>query len=214
VLRSAVERIINATGDATGLGSCTLFTKADRNQKGDCNQQALDFQRERERTGDAPNDPASKEAALAEWAREHLCDVCRLFGCTVYASRLVIEDAYPADKSTYKNLVRDGVGIDRDTGTACEGAKFDYEVLEPGPKFRLRMQAENVTCKDAVLIKLVLCLLRDGLFVGGKQSAGLGRMKLEGRLTATGFLSPEALWKAIQAGDDPHQTIPWEEPAC
>ena len=171
-IRSEVERVLAGVGEeTTGIRYCTLFEKNSCDEK---IRKDLDESKEKEEPID--ND------VLIKLAEKHLCDVCKLFGSTVYASRLIIEDAVPkttgieAAKSRLR--IRDGVGIDRDTGSAVDGAKFDYEVIEPGagcPLFCFRMVAENVTDPDRKLIDLILNLLKQGLYVGGKRTGGLGR---------------------------------------
>ena len=191
-IRSELERILAAVGAVAGVRGCVLFTDDD------CNAKAREFQKQ---------DPS--EEKLASFAETKLCDLCRLLGCTVYASRLAIEDAYPASQTGGYCRVRDGVGIDRDTGAARDGAKFDYEVLEKGPEFCFSMRCENVIAKDKTVINLILGVLKQGLYVGGKRAAGLGKVKLK-NYTVTGFEDPKTLWEAIMHGKDPHHTITWE----
>jgi CRISPR-associated protein Csm3 len=195
-IRSEIERILAAVGSAAGVKGCVLFTNDD------CNANA---RREFEN-----QDPS--EEKLASFAENELCDLCRLLGCTLYASRLAIEDAYPGSQTATYCRVRDGVGIDRDTGAAREGAKFDYEVLEKGPEFCFSMRCENVMPKDKTLINVILRVMKQGIYVGGKRAAGLGKVKLK-NYTVTGFTDPKTLWEAIVRGEDPHQAIPWEEGA-
>lgn len=212
-IRSAVERIVAGVGqDVVGFKSCTLFSSDD------CNEKARQFQKQEEDKRDsARTDGAEKEKRLADFAKTKLCDVCKLFGATIYASRLVIEDACPKSKERLagKTIVRDGVGIDRDTGTAKEGVKFDYEVLETGPpetapKFTLHMQVENMTDKDRLLLNLILGLLKQGIHVGGKQAAGLGKIRLES-WNVKGFETARALWDALTKGEDPQKPLTWQE---
>ena len=96
--------------------------------------------------------------------------------------------------------IRDGVGIDRDTGAARDGAKFDYEVLEPGVDFAFKMTVENVGSvgsEDKKVISLILTLLEQGIYVGGKRSGGLGKMRLKevdgNKIKVTGFKDPQTL---------------------
>lgn len=206
-IRSEVERIVAGVGeDVAGIKTCILFCKDD------CNNEARRFQlrEDFQKSGD-------KEKKLAEFAKNNICHVCKLLGCTVYASRLAIEDAYPENKRDLKSrsMIRDGVGIDRDTGAAREGVKFNYEVLETGSdpndsKFCLRMRAENVTEPDRKLINLILSLLKRGLYIGGKRAGGLGRIKLDNYLVK-GFESPQALWQALMEGSEIYQIIAWQE---
>lgn len=207
-IRSEVERVLVAVGkEAAGIRSCTLF------EKDSCDKKIRNDLDEIKAKGEPPNDELIKQ--LAE---EHLCDVCRLFGSTVYASRLIIEDAVPkttgieAAKSRLR--IRDGVGIDRDTGSAVDGAKFDYEVIEPGadcPLFCFRMVVENVTDPDRKLINLILNLLKQGLYVGGKRTGGLGQIKLKKDYDVTGFKDSAALWVALAAKEEIDKPIVWKE---
>jgi CRISPR-associated protein Csm3 len=194
-IRSELERILAADAGAHGLTSCILFSDDD------CNKKARQYQKEKERT----------DKELAQYAAAELCDVCKLFGSCIFASRLIVEDAYPIQNKELlksKLIIRDGVGIDRDTGTASEGAKFDYEVMETGPTFTFRMQVENVTDKDRSLINIILTLLRQGIYLGGKRAAGLGKVTV-GTTEVTGFENPQSLWDAIANGADPHRNLTW-----
>ena len=208
-IRSEIERILAAVDSTvTGLTSCTLFIKD--NSANPCISSNRSLQ---EKLVEAD------EKTALEMAENNLCDVCKLFGSTVFASRLIIEDSLPLDNKNPadKRVIRDSVGIDRDTGTAADGAKFDFEVLETGPEFCFRMQVENVTDKDKKLLQLVLSLLQQqGLHVGGKRAAGLGRIKLqEDSLSVTGFANPQGLWDAMMNGKDLHQPLAWtEEQPC
>lgn len=210
-LRSEIERIL-AGVEVTGLRCCSLFVPED----GDAacptasrgKQKSLTELEEKARRPEA--EPEQRAAPLAFLARE-LCDVCKLFGSPLYASRLVVEDALPEPAAALASTVRDGVGIDRDTGKARDGVKFNYEVLESGPAFCLRMQVENLTPPDRRLLSLAFALLRQGLHVGGKRAAGLGRIRLEGDLAVDGFERPDELWQALLAGRDPHRKLAFKE---
>lgn len=203
-LRSAIERIIAGAGPTVGLRSCILFAEDDCNKK---------VKPQEENIRQESLSPAETEKRLLTMLEGTLCNVCKLFAMVSYALRLIVEDAYPQisqDDTQLKTAVRDGVGIDRDTGTARDGVKFDYEVLEIGPLFSFSMQVENMTDQDRQLVKLVIALLKQGVHVGGKQAAGLGKIKLEDTsLSVYGFENPQEMWKAIMAGKDPHQPLRW-----
>jgi CRISPR-associated RAMP protein (TIGR02581 family) len=208
-IRSEVERIISAVGPASGLRSCSLFSESEVDK--DCAAKFRKYQTAEEATGEALSDQE-----IADFAQQNLCDVCKLFGSALYASRLVIEDAVADEK--YPSRIRDGVGIDRDTGAAREGVKFDYEVLEPeGMKeivFTGAMRVENLTNKDKALLGLILNLLRQGLYVGGKRAAGLGKIRLREEPVIKGFASPAELWRRLRADEPICQTIStWDKVA-
>ena len=210
-VRSEVERIIATVGDAVGLRTCTLF------EKGDCAEKARDFLLKLEEKERDERENKTKDERIAEFAEEELCDVCKLFGSTVYASRLIFEDAQPVGGEIH-NRIRDGVGIDRDTGAARDGAKFDYEVIEPsknGPFFGFKMVVENVNGQDKKIINLILGLLKHGLYVGGKRAGGLGKIRLretENRVCkVTGFENSKSLWKDLVSGEEIYKDLVWKE---
>ena len=106
-----------------------------------------------------------------------LCDICRLFGSPFLASKLKVSDSRPTQKPYCQ--VRDGVGIDRDTETAREKIKFNYEVIEPGSAFAFRVEVENAGPKDFALLGILLTEMKEcGIDVGGRKARGLGRCKL------------------------------------
>jgi len=208
-IRSEVERVLAGVGEEKArIRSCTLFDKDSCDEK---IRKCLDKIKEKEKQ------PINDEL-IKQHAEKHLCDVCRLFGSTVYASRLIIEDAMPKttgiDAVKSRIRIRDGVGIDRDTGAAVDGAKFNYEVIDPGtdcPLFCFRMVAENVTDQDRKLIDLILNLLKQGLYVGGKRTGGLGRIKLKEDYDVTGFEDSAALWAALDANEKIDKSIEWRK---
>lgn len=107
-----------------------------------------------------------------------LCPVCQLFGSTLQAARLKITDAVPVDATRLTTVKRDGVGIDRDTETAADRIKYDFEVLETGAEFGFEMHLDNARNEDLAMLYVLLLELRRGIDVGGKKSRGLGRVRL------------------------------------
>jgi CRISPR/Cas system CSM-associated protein Csm3 (group 7 of RAMP superfamily) len=73
---------------------------------------------------------------------------------------------------------RDGIKIDRNTGTTEDGAKFDYNVLSEGTKFKFTMTLENVEDYELDLIRLGLLFILNGDIFGGKTSRGIGKCAL------------------------------------
>lgn len=206
VLRSEMERILAGLELSDGPRSCTLFSEESRPEA------CITVHR-----GKQDALLRKPEAEALAFLEDHLCDLCRLFGSPVYASRLTIEDAYPENPSKLpEGNLRDGVGIDRDTGAARDSIKFNYEVLEKGRQgvsFLFKMKVENLGEKhDLTLLRLALSLLQEGLCVGGKRSAGLGQVKLQkDSLKVRGFKNPQDLWQALQEKADPHRELKLEE---
>ena len=59
-----------------------------------------------------------------------------------HASFIIIEDALIALSSDADIEIRDGVGIDRVSGAAAEGMKYDRAIIPRGTRISLRMQVE------------------------------------------------------------------------
>jgi CRISPR/Cas system CSM-associated protein Csm3 (group 7 of RAMP superfamily) len=118
------------------------------------------------------------------------CMVCRLFGDVVpvdgsRASRLWVYDA-PVQEQQMSH-VRDGVGIDRRTGTAATAVKFDYEVMPADSLFSFRMRvlfAEDDDEKERVqLMQLLAATLAEWELgrgqIGAGTARGLGRFRFQ-----------------------------------
>ena len=117
------------------------------------------------------------DARLA-WIEEHTCDVCKLFGSPVMAGRLRVSDGALED---WANMVqvRDSVVIDRDSQTAVDGLKFDYDVVPSDSRFKLCIDLENPTNQDLALMGTALFEWHAGSSLGGFTSRGLGRFRLQ-----------------------------------
>ncbi|MBM4430336.1 MAG: hypothetical protein FJ026_08340, partial [Chloroflexi bacterium] len=106
------------------------------------------------------------------------CPICKVFGCSALAGRLKVSDFYWADKVPPPDPLRyrDSVGIDRATGAAREGAKFDYEVLEWG-RFAGTIVLRNFELWQVGLLAYLLDELNQGdLPVGFGRHRGLGHV--------------------------------------
>lgn len=113
-----------------------------------------------------------------QWIDNHTCDVCKLFGSPVKAGRLFVSDGTLEDWASVVQ-VRDGVVIDRDSRTAVDGLKYDYEVVPPSSRFQLCIDLENPTDADLALLGAALFEWHAGSSLGGFTSRGLGRFHLE-----------------------------------
>lgn len=123
---------------------------------------------------------AKKHGAFkaAEAAYECSCEACRLFGGREFAGKLHIKDCYLTGDPSFE--FRDGVGIDRKTGAAMRGAKYNFEVVSKDSEFDFVMTAENLDEKQKKYFEFILKALESGeLAVGGKTSRGLGSFKVE-----------------------------------
>ena len=101
-------------------------------------------------------------------------------GSTSCPSSLACSDLTPTSEA--KITIRDGIRIDPETGQVFTGAKFDYQVLERGTRFNLRLEMDIHQGDPKSFRRFIatLCkLLRDGqLRLGARTGKGLGRVKL------------------------------------
>jgi CRISPR-associated RAMP protein (TIGR02581 family) len=90
---------------------------------------------------------------------------------------VAFQDAMLANRESLLRLteVRDGVGIDRDLGSAKTGIKYDFETVPAGAKFRITIVVENAEEWEAGLLLLALKAIEKGeLPIGGKTTRGPG----------------------------------------
>lgn len=113
-----------------------------------------------------------------QWIDAHTCDVCKLFGSPVRAGRMRISNGTLREWAAVVQ-VRDGVVLDRDSHTAVDGLKYDYEVVPPGSQFGLCIDLENADDQDLALLGTALFDWHAGSSIGGFTSRGLGRFRLK-----------------------------------
>lgn len=111
----------------------------------------------------------------------------RLFGTVFWASPLLIPDLHLVDGANGDGEVRHGVAIDRDTGAALDGAKYDFEVLSRASRFAFLATLEISDASEPYetewlqLMAVGIGLLERGdLRLGGRLARGVGQVKLEG----------------------------------
>ena len=169
-MRSSLERIIQSLGGNRG---CVLFAKGSHPS---CLTDQANLEKF-EKTLEG-SDAAKAEAVRRKVLNGGVCDVCALFGSPLVASKLRLDDCRL--KTTERFTIRDGVGIDRDTESARDKLKFNFQALERGAEFGFFMQVENASPTDFALLGILLGeLTGPGVDVGGKKSRGFGRVKLK-----------------------------------
>ncbi|RCX13510.1 CRISPR-associated Csx7 family protein [Anaerobacterium chartisolvens] len=186
VLRSRIEGILSSGID--GWRSCNILSKDS------CTQQAAQIKeafKEKEKVLKNQKTKVDERDADRKFRRllqeeyiecckeiyENSCDVCRMFGNGKLAGRVSICDMYTKDKINTER--RDGVGINRDSGTAQRGAKYSFEIVPAGTEFDFLMIAENLDEKQKMLLEIILQMLKEeDISVGGIISRGLGQIKL------------------------------------
>lgn len=173
-LRSTCETLAHALG----LTACLL----DHQASGvNCTSDVKYYQKARDEYRDASRDLERR----LRWIDDHTCDVCKLFGSPVQAGRLRVSDGMLKEWANVVQ-VRDGVVIDRDSQTAVDGLKYDYEVVPPGSRFALRIDLDNPCDGDLALLGAALFEWRSGSSIGGFTSRGLGRFHLEEEIKLLG----------------------------
>jgi CRISPR/Cas system CSM-associated protein Csm3 (group 7 of RAMP superfamily) len=107
-----------------------------------------------------------------------------------YASYVVVEDAPVKPPEGLDEEIWDGVGIDREWGTAAEGIKFDRAIVPRATTFDLEMSIElpparrsanvaNPNTMRAVIGHLLDALHRGEIGFGAARTRGLGGVKLQ-----------------------------------
>lgn len=102
-------------------------------------------------------------------------------------SMLMFYDAPLSSDQPGASSIRDSVRLNKDTKTAVEMGKFDYEVIAPEQKFKFRMQAllrendHNQIADMKNLLASLLSVLSSGIFtLGAKTNRGFGKVALAG----------------------------------
>ncbi len=111
---------------------------------------------------------------------EQSCLVCQIFGSPWLASKVQVRDALMGDLWFGQYQVRDGVAINRDTQTAEDRLKYDYEVVPAQSRFDFKLIAENLTDAQVGMLCMGLRPFERGeIGVGGFRSRGLGTVRLQ-----------------------------------
>ena len=171
-LRSTIEKIASSLPPELGLRSCGLPTKE--------NPDDLCPTAHPKKLADQRSAPGADVEAIMEKARRDLCHTCQLFGAPIAAAHITVNDLYLFDgKWSGTTHIRDGVAIDRDSETAKNGLKYDFEVVPATTAFKMRLVLENATTEDLCLIAIGLSEFMNGFGgVGGFRSRGLGACML------------------------------------
>jgi CRISPR-associated RAMP protein (TIGR02581 family) len=185
-LRSTIEKLVPGLPTKAQLSSCALIDLPEEQQ----------IRETREEKG-PKSCPTVRQRGIVKVRRElqqsgkifdlekrelpYLCSTCRLFGSPFAAARINISDLYLEDENWPGGIeIRDGVAIDRDSETAKDRLKYDFEVVPASAAFKLSIVLENATEQDLQLISMGLSEFIHGFgMIGGKRSRGLGVCKLE-----------------------------------
>ncbi len=110
-----------------------------------------------------------------------LCTICRMFGHLPMASHLRVADAYPNAatlQATNQTEERDGVAIDRISGSVVGGGLFQLEVVTRGAFFG-QLVLRNFQVWQIGLLAIALRDIDSGLVpIGFAKSRGLGEVRV------------------------------------
>jgi CRISPR-associated RAMP protein (TIGR02581 family) len=117
-----------------------------------------------------------------EYVLTNACPVCRIFGSSYMGSKLKIKDMPVRQEEWHKAFlrIRDGIIIDRDSRTAKDKGKYDFETVSPGVLFNLEIVGDNLDQKEKGLLFTAFDLISQGYAsLGGNVSRGTGRIKID-----------------------------------
>jgi CRISPR-associated RAMP protein (TIGR02581 family) len=191
VLRTQVERLLRTIDEELACLCVTFadYTDDPPGSRPHCpttlQQDALKARVNYLRAQD-PNSSTEDGRYLDKIYLEETCAVCRVFGSTGLAAKVIIPDLnleadeMSADGQWYGTYqVRHGVSIDRDTETAAEGRLYTSEAVPAGARFHCEIIVENGSPADQGLVLLGLRAFEKKLVtLGGGASRGLGQVQL------------------------------------
>lgn len=183
-LRSQGERIANSLKENA---VCNIFNDFFGYYKR--NKSEKDYQH-REGVPSCNNVLQQYKYLAGKWSKDHppltgpdayrvTCPACKLFGSLEVAGRFNIADAYVDPKVPAIIEHRDGVGIDRFSGGAANGAKYEYEVVVAG-RFSTEITLQNFELWQLSWLSYLLRDMEEGrLPIGMGTSRGLGQIKAQ-----------------------------------
>jgi CRISPR-associated RAMP protein (TIGR02581 family) len=168
VIRSHSERITRTLRQGKEAACCNPFEK-DKNKKNEpdfaCSSYFEEYKHQEE---------IKKLNGMNAYRQS--CLICRLFGSTENASRLIVRDAYLKDGCNVKFETRTGVGIDRFTGGASNGALFSLEVAI-NAEFGTQLYIRNFELWQLGLLAYVFKDFKDSIIpIGYGKSRGFGKV--------------------------------------
>ena len=172
-IKGKLRNTCEALAPALNLRACLLNSEASGIE---CPGDVRWYSRQREHHQEAVRAGVQKQL---DWIEQNTCDACKLFGSPVQAGRLRCSDGTLDNPAAAAIRVRDGVVLDRDSHTAVNGLKYDYETVAAGTAFRVCFDLDNPTPADEALFGAALFEWAAGSSLGGFTSRGRGRFRLE-----------------------------------
>lgn len=165
VIRSHSERITRTLREDKEPACCNPFEKEKSKPDFACSEYFEVYKKQK----------GSKKLNGME-AYKQSCLICRVFGSTENASRLIVRDAYLKEGCNAQLETRTGVGIDRFTGGASGGALFSLEVVTNG-RFKTQLYVRNFELWQLGLLAYVFKDFEEGIVpIGYGKSRGFGKV--------------------------------------
>jgi len=123
----------------------------------------------------------NKKGEEEPYVLENSCPICKMLGSPYIGGKVKIKDM-PVNQDAWHETflkTRDGVTIDRESRTAKDRAKYDFETVSPGIPFQLELMADNLDDNEKGILFLALDLISQGFAsLGGNVSRGTGRINI------------------------------------
>lgn len=106
--------------------------------------------------------------------------VSQVFGSPWFAGKFQVRDLTVKPETWFGQYqLRDGVAIDRDTETAADKRKYDFQVVPAGVEFEFQAVVENAADWELGLLMIGITQFENEMIpLGGGRSRGLGVVKL------------------------------------
>jgi len=135
-----------------------------------------------------------EETKKITWLTRETCAVCKLFGSPYQGSRIFFSDGSLKQHDLTGVQLRDGVCIDRDSGTAVNQMVYNFEVVAREVGFSTTIELENPSDAELALVGAVLAEWQAGFRIGGFTSRGLGKVRLtDVNVRQVDYTNPEQL---------------------
>lgn len=111
-----------------------------------------------------------------------LCLACQLFGSIWKQGKIHFLDMKVESKTWNETMLdlRDSTAIDRESGTAKDKSKYDFEIIPSGVQFHFSTAGSNMEKWETGLILFAIdCFNNDFLTLGGLKSKGAGHISLK-----------------------------------
>lgn len=176
-LRAQVESLLRAL-ERTDVWACDPLEAPCPRPPEDFEPGLKDRKRERERHWSRIVQSWELERQL-----EGSCTACRLFGSRWFASKVTVPDLAVEGRWNARHLqYREAGAIDRDSETAADARRLEFEVVPPGTAFRLEIALDNPAEGPVDEVGLLLAALdafdAGWATLGGKRAFGLGRVRV------------------------------------